>query len=186
MKKILILFLGIVCFAFSSEHLTFFIGQDLSTIVFEDENEIDLKSSYSFGGHLSVDLGQNFEFGVAADIISLSQFGDIDLKASDKVIPAYFRLDAKASDTGTFIPYFFATYGKLITDLQCYDGTSTITAKDGICKSFGVGVKFQDSFKIEVYDETFENEYEITTGMTKESKSATTNVMGVKLAYILR
>lgn len=186
MKKILLLFLGITFFTFSSEHLTFFIGQDLSTIVFEDESEIDLKSSYSFGGHLSVDLGQNFEFGVAADIISLSQFGDIDLKASDKLIPAYFRLDAKATDNGTFVPYFFATYGKLITDLQCSDGTSTIIAKDGICKSFGVGVKFQDSFKIEIYDETLENDYEITTGMLKKTQSATTNVMGVKLVYILR
>ena len=185
MKKFLIFF-SLINIIFAQEHLLFFVGQDTHKLIFENSTtDLLLKSTYSAGGELSMDIGQNFEIGVGLEIITLASMEGTKLKLSDRMFPAYFRITAKANENDYLVPYIFGTYGKLVTDFQYTKGTTTVKAMDGVVTMLGIGLKIQKNISVEIYDGTFTNQFELTQGIITEVKDATNKVIGIRVGYFL-
>jgi len=186
MKKILIFFV-LINFIYSQEHIMFFVGQDTHKLILENAtSDLLLKSTYSFGGEFSFDLGTNFELGIGTEVITLASIDGVKLRLSDRMFPAYFRIVAKANDNDYLVPYVFGTYGKLITDFTYVKGTTNVKIDDGIVTMLGIGLKIQKNIAIELYDGTFTNQMEFTQGLTKEIKNATNKVIGFRVGYFIR
>lgn len=186
MKKI-ILFFSIISFIFAQEHILFFAGYNTHKLVLDDSSsETSLKSTYSFGGEFSFDLGQNFEMGIGTEIITLSSIDGVKLQMNNRIVPAYFRLEAKGRDNEVLVPFVYASYGKLIADFSYVKGSDSVRVNDGTATMLGVGVILQGNIKIEIYDGTFLNEFEFINGTTKTTKQGKNKVLGLRLGYLLR
>lgn len=186
MKKI-VLFFSIISFIFAQEHILFFAGYNTHKLVLDDSaTETSLKSTYSFGGEFTFDMGQNFEAGIGTEIITLSSIDGVKLQMSNRIVPAYFRIEAKGRDNEVLVPFVYATYGKLISDFSYTKGAFSVKVNDGTVTMLGAGVVLQGNIKIEVYDGTFLNEFEFTNGTTKTTKQAKNKVLGLRFGYLLR
>ena len=186
MKKLIFIFIIFNTFIFSKEHLVFFLGQELNTLTYDDDTNSSLKTLYTFGTEFSSDLGENFELGFGIQSTNLTKIDSIPLTSNDKFFPTYFRLEAKTSNNENFYPYIFITYGLLLADFTYTNNSTSITAKNGTCKSIGLGVTLQNSVKIEVYTSILTNNYEFLSGVTKNIKIATTNITGLKIGYMFK
>lgn len=184
MKKIITIFLVISTIAMAKANFSVFLGQGLNTVNYSDGSTDELFSTYGFGTEIAIESGENFEFGVGVESISLKKIGTVDL-STDKLFPAYFRIEAKGSPNEIFVPYIFGTYGKLVVDLEYVkaDGT-TVKASHGISKSIGIGAVIQNNTKVEIYDGTLTSEFQFVNGLVKSKDDVEIKIVGVRLAYI--